>query len=102
MSAQIKEAKCPFPHATRGGTTNKEWWPNALRLDRLHRLSPMSDPMGECVDYAKQFESLDYKALMKDLGKLMTYTQPWWPADFGHYGPLFIPMAWHSAGTYRI
>ena len=99
MSAQ---PKCPFHHASGGGTSNKEWWPNALRLDLLHQHSDKSDPMGEHFDYAKEFKSLDFKALKKDLAKLMTDSQPWWPADFGHYGPLFIRMAWHSAGTYRI
>ena len=101
MSAQLKEAKCPFHPATGGGTSNKEWWPNSLRLDLLHQHSSKSDPMGQDFDYAREFKSLDYKALKKDLAKLMTDSQPWWPADFGHYGPLFIRMAWHSAGTYR-
>jgi catalase-peroxidase len=101
MSAQLEEAKCPFHHASGGGTSNKQWWPNALRLDLLHQHSTRSDPMGEDFDYAKEFKALDYKALKKDLAKLMTDSQPWWPADFGHYGPLFIRMAWHSAGTYR-
>jgi catalase-peroxidase len=101
MSAQLKEAKCPFHPATGGGTSNKEWWPNSLRLDLLHQHSSKSDPMGGDFDYAREFKSLDYKALKKDLAKLMTDSQPWWPADFGHYGPLFIRMAWHSAGTYR-
>ena len=95
------EAKCPFNHASGGGTSNREWWPNQLRLDLLHQHSSRSDPMGEAFDYAKAFKSLDYKALKKDLAKLMTDSQSWWPADFGHYGPLFIRMAWHSAGTYR-
>ena len=100
MSAQLKEAKCPFPHAA-GGTSNRDWWPNQLSLDLLHQHSPKSNPMGQDFDYAREFKSLDYKALKKDLAKLMTDSQPWWPADFGHYGPLFIRMAWHSAGTYR-
>ena len=95
------EAKCPFNHASGGGTSNREWWPNQLRLDLLHQHSSRSDPMGEAFDYAMAFKSLDYKALKKDLAKLMTDSQSWWPADFGHYGPLFIRMAWHSAGTYR-
>jgi catalase-peroxidase len=103
MSAQPAEpGKCPFHHAAGGGTSNKEWWPNALRLDLLHQHSSRSNPMGDDFDYAQAFESLDYQALKKDLAKLMTDSQPWWPADFGHYGPLFIRMAWHSAGTYRI
>ena len=100
MSAQLKEAKCPFPQAA-GGTSNRDWWPNQLRLDLLHQHSPKSNPMGQDFDYAREFKSLDYKALKKDLAKLMTDSQAWWPADFGHYGPLFIRMAWHSAGTYR-
>jgi catalase-peroxidase len=102
MSAQLKETKCPFHHTAGGGTSNKEWWPNSLRLDLLHQHSSRSDPMGRDFNYAKEFRSLDYKALKKDLAKLMTDSQAWWPADFGHYGPLFIRMAWHSAGTYRV
>jgi len=94
------EAKCPFNHAA-GGTSNRDWWPNQLRLDLLHQHSPKSDPMGEDFDYAKEFASLDLAAVKKDLAALMTDSQDWWPADFGHYGPLFIRMAWHSAGTYR-
>jgi catalase-peroxidase len=94
------EAKCPFNHAA-GGTSNKDWWPNQLRLDLLHQHSSRSKPMGEEFDYAKEFASLDLAAVKKDLAALMTDSQPWWPADFGHYGPLFIRMAWHSAGTYR-
>jgi catalase-peroxidase len=94
------EAKCPFNHAA-GGTSNKDWWPNQLRLDLLHQHSSRSNPMGEEFDYAKEFASLDLAAVKKDLAALMTDSQPWWPADFGHYGPLFIRMAWHSAGTYR-
>jgi catalase-peroxidase len=96
------EAKCPFPHGN-GHTvrTNSDWWPNALNLNILHQHSSLSDPMGADFDYAEEFESLDYEALKKDLTALMTDSQPWWPADFGHYGGLFIRMAWHSAGTYR-
>ena len=101
MSAQLKEAKqCPFHHAA-GGTSNRDWWPNQLRLDLLHQHSSRSNPLG-AFNYAKAFKSLDYKALKKDLARLMTDSQEWWPADFGHYGPLFIRMAWHSAGTYRV
>ena len=98
------EAKCPFNHtaATGGVTTNHDWWPNRLKVELLHQHSAKSDPMGEDFDYAKEFKSLDLAAVKKDLAKLMTDSQDWWPADFGHYGPLFIRMAWHSAGTYRI
>jgi catalase-peroxidase len=95
------EAKCPFNHAAKAGTSNKEWWPNQLRLDILHQHSSKSDPMGESFNYAQEFKTLDLAALKKDLAALMTDSQDWWPADFGHYGPLFVRMAWHSAGTYR-
>ncbi len=95
------EAQCPFHHTAGGGTTNQDWWPNQLKVDLLHQHSSKSDPMDSGFDYAKEFQSLDYAALKKDLAKLMTDSQDWWPADFGHYGPLFIRMAWHSAGTYR-
>jgi len=95
------EAKCPINHAAGGGTTNRDWWPNQLNLKILHQQSSLSDPMGENFDYAKEFNSLDLAALKKDLLALMTDSQDWWPADFGHYGPFFIRMAWHSAGTYR-
>ncbi|WP_263409600.1 catalase/peroxidase HPI [Terriglobus tenax] len=96
------ESKCPFPHGgSSSGTTNRDWWPNQLNLNLLHQHSSLSDPMGEGFDYAEEFKSLDYEALKKDLAALMTDSQDWWPADFGHYGPLFIRMAWHSAGTYR-
>ena len=96
------KSKCPFNHIAGVGRTNRDWWPNQLRLELLHQHSSKSDPMGKGFDYAKEFKSLDYKALKKDLVKLMTDSQDWWPADFGHYGPQFIRMAWHAAGTYRI
>jgi catalase-peroxidase len=96
------ESKCPFNPALGGGTSNKDWWPTQLPIELLHQHSSKSDPMGADFDYAKEFNSLDYAALKKDLTALMTDSQAWWPADFGHYGPLFIRMAWHSAGTYRI
>ncbi|MBS0393161.1 MAG: catalase/peroxidase HPI [Proteobacteria bacterium] len=96
------EAKCPFNHAAGGGTTNRDWWPHQLRVDLLHQHSSKSNPMGEGFDYAKEFRSLKLAAVKKDLAALMTDSQEWWPADFGHYGPLFVRMAWHSAGTYRV
>src|SRR6202167_4969524 len=102
MNAVVKETKCPFRHMAGGGASNQDWWPNALRIDLLHQHSSKSDPMGKGFNYAREFKSLDYKALKQDLLKVMTDSKPWWPADFGHYGPLFIRMAWHSAGTYRI
>ncbi len=94
------EAKCPFHHGA-SGTNNRDWWPNQLKVELLHQHSSKSDPLGEKFDYAKEFKSLNYAALKKDLAALMTDSQDWWPADFGHYGGLFIRMAWHSAGTYR-
>jgi catalase-peroxidase len=94
----ITKAKCPFS----SGHRNRDWWPDQLDLQVLHRNSPQADPMGEAFDYAKEFKTLDLDAVIKDLHALMTDSQEWWPADFGHYGGLFIRMAWHSAGTYRI
>ncbi|BBT39852.1 catalase/peroxidase HPI [Pseudomonas putida] len=96
------ESKCPFHQTAGGGTSNRDWWPDQLNLKILHQHSAKSDPMDPGFDYAKAFKSLDFQALKQDLHALMTDSQDWWPADFGHYGPLFIRMAWHSAGTYRI
>jgi catalase-peroxidase len=95
------ESKCPFNHGA-SAPTNRDWWPNQVNLKVLHQHSDLSDPMGKEFDYAKEFKSLDLNAVIKDLHALMTDSQDWWPADFGHYGGLFIRMAWHSAGTYRI
>src|SRR5205823_15011628 len=91
----------PTPKRTRP-RTNKDWWPNQLDLSVLHQRSPLSDPMGEDINYAEEFKALDVEALQQDLIKVMTTSQDWWPADYGHYGPLLIRMAWHAAGTYRI
>jgi len=91
----------PAEHAAGTGTSNRDWWPHQLKLDILHQHSSKSDPMGADFDYAREFKGLDFKALKRELAALMTRSQDWWPADFGHYGPLFIRMAWHSAGTYR-
>lgn len=97
------EAKCPFNHAVTGeGTTNQDWWPKQLRVDLLNQHSARSNPLDPQFDYAKAFNQLDYAALKADLTQLMTDSQDWWPADFGHYGGLFVRMAWHSAGTYRV
>ncbi|AOI69526.1 catalase/peroxidase HPI [Burkholderia ubonensis] len=95
------ESKCPFHHTAAGGTSNKDWWPEQLNLNILHRHASVSDPMDADFDYAEAFKKLDFAALKQDLRALMTLSQDWWPADFGHYGGLFIRMAWHSAGTYR-
>ncbi len=102
-----KEGKCPFTghsaqHGAGGGSSNSDWWPKQLNLNILRQHSSLSDPMGEAFNYAEEFKSLDLKAVKKDLYDLMTDSQDWWPADFGHYGPFFIRMAWHSAGTYRV
>ena len=96
------ESKCPVAHGARKSHTNVDWWPNQVNVQVLHQHSPLSDPMGKEFNYAKEFKTLDLNAVVKDLHALMTDSQEWWPADFGHYGPLFIRMAWHSAGTYRI
>src|SRR3984957_15829174 len=96
------ESKCPFSGAARRGPTNTQWWPNQLNLAMLHQHSSLADPMVEDFDYAKEFKTLDLDRVVNDLRTLMTNSQDWWPADYGHYGPLFIRMAWPSAGTYRI
>src|SRR5438270_9066316 len=99
------ESKCPVTGGRSlrpAAPTNAEWWPNQLDLKVLHQHSPLSDPMDKEFNYAEEFKSLDLNAVIKDLHALMTTSQDWWPADYGHYGPLFIRMAWHSAGTYRI
>ena len=102
MSDQTTEAKCPFDHAAAAAPkVNHDWWPERLKVELLHQHSAKSNPMGEGFNYAQEFKTLDLAAVKKDLAALMTDSQEWWPADFGHYGPLFIRMAWHSAGTYR-
>ena len=101
------ESKCPFAatapmHAKAGGPSNGDWWPNQLNLKILHQHSAESDPLGKDFDYAAAFKSIDYAGLKKDLAALMTDSQDWWPADWGHYGGLMVRMAWHAAGTYRV
>ena len=101
------ESKCPFSsgvgsHARAGAQTNAAWWPDQLSLKMLHQQSSLSNPMGEAFDYAEEFKTLDLDAVIKDLHALMTDSQEWWPADFGHYGGLMIRLSWHAAGTYRI
>ena len=105
MDAKTDETttgKCPFGRAEAGSTTNKHWWPNQLPVELLNQHSSKSDPLGRAFDYREEFKKLDYAALKNDLRKLMTESQSWWPADFGHYGPQFVRMAWHAAGTYRL
>ncbi|MGV7224840.1 MAG: catalase/peroxidase HPI, partial [Nitrospinales bacterium] len=102
-----EESKCPVTGASNnpisgGGTSNRDWWPNQLNLKILHQHSNLSNPMSEKFNYAEEFNKLDMEALKNDLYALMTDSQEWWPADYGHYGGLFIRMAWHSAGTYRM
>lgn len=101
----MAESKCPahrLMNVNGGGTRNRDWWPDALKLGILRQHTPVTNPLGGEFDYATAFKSLDYEALKKDITALMTDSQDWWPADFGHYGGLFIRMAWHSAGTYRV
>jgi catalase-peroxidase len=102
MTSEQTAAKCPFSQAANEGRSNRDWWPKQLRVDLLQQHSSKSNPLGSGFDYAAEFKTLDLAALKQDLAELMTDSQDWWPADFGHYGPLFVRMAWHSAGTYRI
>ena len=98
----MSQSTCPVHQKTPAGPTNRDWWPEQLRLTILRQNSPQSDPMGKSFDYAKEFAKLDLAAVKNDIRTVLTDSQDWWPADFGNYGPLFIRMAWHSAGTYRI
>src|SRR5487761_1028561 len=99
--SMTEPGKCPFAGRSKA-RTNREWWPNLVNVQILNQHAPRSNPLGQAFDYAREFNSLDLQAVIKDLHALMTDSQPWWPADFGHYGGLFIRMAWHSAGTYRV
>src|SRR3954470_20354683 len=101
MSSESNESKCPFHHMSGNARTVADWWPNHLRVELLNQHSSKSNPMSGDFNYAKEFKSIDYAALKKDIAAVMTDSQDWWPADFGHYGPLIIRMAWHAAGTYR-
>src|SRR6185503_3861833 len=100
-SSSSSESKCPFHHASGNARTVADWWPNHLRVELLNAHSSRSNPMAADFNYAKEFNSVDYGQLKRDIAAVMTDSQDWWPADFGHYGPLFIRMAWHAAGTYR-
>lgn len=107
MENNTTQGKCPFTGSIQkqsagNGTGNRDWWPNQLKLNILRQNSSLSNPMDKDFNYAKEFNSLDLKTLKKEINELMVNSQDWWPADYGHYGPFFIRMAWHSAGTYRI